>query len=96
MAEIDATPVEVPVAEPVTEAPAVTPIEEVTEDAGAKRKLEDAEPEADGEEHLAKRAREAESNGVEVRSSKISHLSTSGLTRARFGRARNNKSYERG
>lgn len=72
MAEIEATPVEVPVAEPVTEAPAATPVEDGAADAGAKRKLEDAEPEADGEEHLAKRAREGETNGVEVRSPKIS------------------------
>lgn len=70
MAEIDATPMEVPVAEPVTEAPAVTPVEgDAAADAGAKRKLEDAAPKANGEEHLAKRAREGEANGVEVRCS---------------------------
>ena len=68
MAEIEATPVEVPVAEPVAEAPAESvPVEDGAADTGAKRKLEDAEADPESEEHLAKRAREGEPNGIEVR-----------------------------
>lgn len=75
MAEIDATPVDVPVVEPVVEAPAETSAEGAVADAGAKRKLEEAPVDTDAEEHVTKRAREGEANGVEVRATKIGHNS---------------------
>ena len=72
MAEVEVTPVDVPVAEPVVDAPIETPTEEATEDASTKRKLEDAPVDGEAAEHVAKRAREEEVNGVEVRAPKIS------------------------
>ena len=71
MAETEVTPVEVPAEEPAAEAPVEAPVEDGAPNLGTKRKLEDVEPDADEENHIAKKASfngpEGAVNGVEVR-----------------------------